>query len=352
MIKFVENTKNTFSCVDARNNFLVFGTPGGDFAEFAAALQVYVNMTGMEPTDENIKPLFVRFLKDHCSFARPFYYHTDESKLNKLFIDLEKRLGRRPSIFPWDEPENNTDINIWMEEFVKPEHQGCGHVRLLLGMPHAYGFPDNRLVQSLLRVLVRHWWSLPDEQKGIIDFATKLGYLTGKAVAIINTNSTSEKCMKSSPMVIPNVRGSTSFIYHKTAITDFRRVVLAPFFAARNKKKIKSAQVFFEKLNLLAESHLGVTLGPNGLQPANQVDIFEVNVGYVPQPSKPKTLNGFQIGVIILSVTMVVLLIIVAIVFVFRLGVVKNMIWCFVDAPQKASSGMINNPAMTRSLLN
>jgi hypothetical protein len=35
-------------------------------------------------------------------------------------------------LFPWSAPTNAALANIWLTELVKPEFQGCGHIRLML----------------------------------------------------------------------------------------------------------------------------------------------------------------------------------------------------------------------------
>jgi hypothetical protein len=336
VILMESNIETTFACVDARNNDHVFGTPGGDFSEFTAALQVYFKMIGQVATEKNIEPLFKSFVEKYCSEERPFYYHTDEAKLQKLFDTIGQITQDVPSIFPWDTPENST---LWLDLFVKPEHQGCGHIRLMLQNPVAYGLDSTEIVENMLRVFVKYWWAQTDENKKRITFIAKLGSLTGRAVAIINTISNSSECLKQSPAVIASTRGSTTFIYHQNAVTEFRKNVLTPFFASKNKKVSKKA--FTANLETLTKVQLDQTLGPTGLNPANQVDLFLVQVTATAEPTKKKV-NGLGIAVAILVIVIVALIVIVGILVGFNLFGARNWIKAkfFKASVQKASSDL------------
>jgi hypothetical protein len=70
--RYFRDGTTTLSCVDARSDDPVIGTPGGDLAEFAMGLHVYNVSTRMIQTYENVQTLFRNFMEQHISASRPF----------------------------------------------------------------------------------------------------------------------------------------------------------------------------------------------------------------------------------------------------------------------------------------
>lgn len=76
------------------------GTPGGDFAELATAIVIYLNQTGTNVSDAIVKTIFDAFMAAVPTTDRPFYYHTSDEKLHKVFHDVEDAGVKKPTVFP------------------------------------------------------------------------------------------------------------------------------------------------------------------------------------------------------------------------------------------------------------
>lgn len=264
----------TLQCVDARANGQegIVGTPGGDLAEFAGAAYVYLREYKgiLNATMDDIRPLFVKFLETQISPERPFYFHTDDSKLRDVaFAKISERLGRRVTILPDDAP-NSTEIEIWLEELAGTDAQGCGHIRKMMEDPQGYGMDNESVMRNTLKVFYEQYWAAQDKSK--FSFSIKLGPLVGKAIVIVTTNSSAEECKDKVPRVVASTAGSSLFVYTPQVVGYFRSNVLTPFF--ENQDSDLNATLFLDTLNVLQTVQLNQTL--HVLSPANDVDLFSV----------------------------------------------------------------------------
>lgn len=264
--------KHSLACVDARADHPIIGTPGGDLAEFAIGLNAYFNATNQQPTVDSIRSLFQDFLKEEITEDRPFYFHTDDTRLRLVYKNLTTILGRNVTILPSSRPDS-TEADLWLRELTESYAQGCGHIRLMIQQPQTYGLKDNFIIRSLIRVFYEEFWSRNREEKKLLDFTVKLGPLIGGAIAIVSSD-THSKCSGASPRISPNIVGSTLFVYHPHAATGFRQEVLAPFFAKRHQQVQVSSLTSF--INALFDTQLTATL--TNLAPANAVDLFAVSI--------------------------------------------------------------------------
>jgi hypothetical protein len=112
--------------------------------------------------------LFIQFLAQRITVERPFYFHSDDSKLNEVFARVAARLGRRVTILP-DQPPPQAEQAVWVDELTQSYAsqtqpnisarfslvcryaQGCGHLRLMIESPSSYGLASSSIVQWLIR---------------------------------------------------------------------------------------------------------------------------------------------------------------------------------------------------------
>lgn len=52
------------------------------------ATEVYFKLKNLQPSEAAIETVFRSFMATFITPERPFYYHTDEGRLNRLFDDL------------------------------------------------------------------------------------------------------------------------------------------------------------------------------------------------------------------------------------------------------------------------
>jgi hypothetical protein len=221
---------------------------------------------------EEIRKLFKTFIEVEISDKRPFYYHTDDTRLRMVFKNMTSLLGRTVTILPHTRPSDEAEASAWLRELSESYAQGCGHLRLMINAPQTYGLEDNFIIKSLIQVFYEEWWARSKKEKAVFDFSIKLGPLVGGAIAIVD--NTGPFCKHASPLVSPNVGGSTLFVYHPNAVASFRESVLVPFFT--KKSKLLSAEQFLSKVTELFTTQLTATL--TLLSPANAVDLIAVNI--------------------------------------------------------------------------
>jgi hypothetical protein len=269
-------------CVDSRADEATFGTPGGDLAELAMGLYVYHNLTNRAPDYASVKMIFRAFLQQHVSTSRPFYYHTDDSKVRKLFAEVGAKLGRNITSFPVHSPSTN-DLNVWLGEVAQSYAQGCGHLRLMIESPAKYGMGSARILQDLIRAFYEEMWATRTAvERAKFMFKTRLGSLEGKAIAIIK-NARGE-CLGYSPGIMPYISGSSVFIYTPSMVDAFRTKVMSPFFASLAGPGWNAA-LFDSEIAALFGVQLGATLANLGA--AKDSSLINVDITTSGQPSKP-----------------------------------------------------------------
>ena len=94
-------------------------------------------------------------------------------------------------------------------------------------------------------------------------------------------------CAHTFPLITPSTGASTVFVYHGTAVGQFRQLVLTPFFDAIDNgsggsrlpgstlRNQFTAAAFLAKVNEIGTAHLGTTL--DVLSPANALNVFTAN---------------------------------------------------------------------------
>lgn len=272
--ELADPTKTTFECVDGRADHPIFGTPGGDFSEFAAALAVYFNQTGLNPTQGMIARLFRKFVNDVVTSDRPFYFHSDSTRMKMFYQTMSNLLGRPVTIFPLTKPSNQTEANLWLDTFSHGQYHGCGHLRLTLENPAEYGLTGNLsdIPKNFLKQFIEFFWK-SDTNKDKIRFLALGGVLEAKAVVIFTGD-----CRKKSPKYFPDFLGSSVFLYTSSAVAQFREKIVAPFFTQQS-SRIRQSK-FLQDLIALTSLQLDQTL--TKLAPANSVPIVTVTANYNP----------------------------------------------------------------------
>jgi hypothetical protein len=273
MDRYFKDGSSTLSCVDARSDDPIIGTPGGDLAEFAIGLHVYNTLTNKVQSYTNVQALFRQFMDQHISASRPFYFHTDDTRLNLVFAAVRTQLNLNTTILPMRTPPAS-QAEIWLSELVKSYAQGCGHIRLMIDSPTRYGLTSAQIIQWLIRAFYEELWAADtDAKRAKLAFVVKIGPLQGKAIAVISNKQGT--CSGYSPAIPPNLGGSSLFVYTPSAASAFRSSVLTPFFANQGSSGWNATQ-FVTQVNNLFDTQLGATL--TFLMPANQSSIISIGV--------------------------------------------------------------------------
>ena len=174
-------------------------------------------------------------------------------------------------------PSDPILYDIWMQALTRtPANQGCGHVKLMMSYPEDYGLVDQEALTPswLMEAFFSYWWRSPPGslERSKILFLILPGDLEGRSMTLIN--NTGPNCLGETPAFIPHHAASTQFVYAPQAVSDFRRLVLAPFFMAYDKSV--NGPALYETISKMQDIQLGATLRllyPVNTLPLNQVDI-------------------------------------------------------------------------------
>lgn len=159
--------EESWSCVDGRETGAVLGTPGGEGGTMLTTLAAVEQVTGT-PVPSARVPEFLDAWID--AFGR-IYLHTDDHALERLGEALVaaghltdpspaavEALIRHP-------PASSEELLL--DLLVRPEHTGCGHLRLILQDPTAYRVRPG-LVNDLIRSVMRRLWERAEDVRFVV----------------------------------------------------------------------------------------------------------------------------------------------------------------------------------------
>lgn len=259
------------SCVDGRDDSGVVGTLGGDAGEFLLLLAAIERVAGKIFTAAEVKALFARRLD---ALGR-FYIHTDIGSANKLIQSmrsdprLDDVLASINETVEWrafmtSPPAKVRDIVL--EHLARPEHLGCGHVRLMWTHPETYGIRPE-LVTTFVRTFMQARWD------GAVDaeFVPLPGGHAERAVLRVFIEGELHP-FTPIPLVSPSYRGLQMFVCHPQVVSYLRRQLVA--FAQQYPALVPrvSADALIDEIERLAEAQMAASLGAL----ANGLPIFDV----------------------------------------------------------------------------
>jgi rhodanese-related sulfurtransferase len=249
------------SCVDGRDDSGVIGSAGGDAGELLVGLRALERMTYRELSDEAVATLLARRLD---VFGR-FYMHTDVDASNALIKDLrgdsrfDDVLATTRDPLEWRRflasPPKTLAAPL-LEHGLRPEHIGCGHLRLALTRSREYGTREG-LINALLRAFhLKRWEGAPE-----MELVTIAGGHTEQAVLNVRIGGPMLPFSRI-PLVSPAVGGAQLFVHHPR-VTSHLRQQLAQFLAIQY--DIIGSAIDPDELHLemerLGSAQLGATLG-------------------------------------------------------------------------------------------
>jgi rhodanese-related sulfurtransferase len=249
------------SCVDGRDDSGVVGTPGGDAGEFLLALAALERTTGAKLDEATLRTLLLRRIDAFGSF----YLHSDVTASNALIAQL--RADRR-----FDEPLANVFEPLeWrafmsdpppsiraalLEHMMKPEHVGCGHLRLSMQRAAEYGV-RRELVEGFLRNFFTLRWEGVDENELAV---LPGGHAEGAVVNVLLEDE--PQAFSRIPLVSPMAQGSQMFINHPQVSCWLREQLVRFLSFQRDLVKLGPGgeAELTKTVDAIGESQLGTTL--------------------------------------------------------------------------------------------
>lgn len=273
------------SCVDGRDHVGVVGSPGGDAGEFVLTLAAVETVIGRTLKDSEVATLLRRRLDNFGHFA----FHTDTAAGNRLIAAVRADPRTRAAV------EGLTDPLEWRkfwgsppvairealaELTVKPEHTGCGHLRLAMQHSQRWGVRDGLTQAVLKEALMLRWGGLDD-----LEFTPLAGAHSEGAVLNIRVSGHLDAHSRV-PLVSPSIGGHQMFINHPD-VTRFLRGQLAQWLTQHEDLfTIQSSGELFDAMQTLHEKQLGATLA----ELAAGLPVYDVTVH--PDGKSDVKLNG------------------------------------------------------------
>jgi rhodanese-related sulfurtransferase len=222
---------NTVSCIDGRAETPVLGAPGGDAGELVLSLAALEQELGHPVDAAWIASLFDRYVE---SFGR-FYMHTDRHALDRLRAAL--RTNPRTAAYG-DRLHDDTSAMAFvrapppaveealLDALTRPEHVGCGHLRLMMERPERYGVRAG-LVADVLRAAFSRGWRRPE----LVDYVALDGDHGERGVLEVRIEHTVH-AHTVVPMVAPHEGTRELFVLHPQ-VAAFIRAENADFLVER-----------------------------------------------------------------------------------------------------------------------
>ena len=261
------------SCIDGRDERGVIGSPGGDCGEFLLSLAAIERATGRLLDDGAVAEGLLSYLDSFGSFIM----HTDVQAFEALTIELaadpvvRAHSAHVSGLEEWIAFLRSAPGELHerlLEQLLKPEHIGCGHIRLMLQHSDEYRIRP-KIVVSFLRAFFRLWWEGAPE--------VSLTVLPGDHLecAVVNVRLTEEPWELSRiPLISPACAGRQLFVNHPDVSSFLRRQTVRLWARAGGPMGLdESERSRLQKaIDELAGHQLGVTTG----YLARGLPIFEI----------------------------------------------------------------------------
>jgi len=239
------------SCVDGRGELGIVGTPGGNAGEFLLALATLERVSGQPFPLDQLEDFFHKYID---RFGK-FYMHGDSHALARMPAEIwEQATTAESQARTMGNFLRNPPIDLQprlLEELLKPDHIGCGHLKLMLTRPDDYGVRPE-LTLEFMRVFFTALW-----QGKPLDYVVLEGDHQEGAVVNITINGDFQR-QTLIPTITPQVGGSQMFVNHPQAAA-FLRQELASGIDSLTSLKV-DPQTFFQAMEELADQQLGHTL--------------------------------------------------------------------------------------------
>jgi rhodanese-related sulfurtransferase len=229
------------SCIDGRAETPVLGTPGGDAGELVLSLSALEQELGRPLEAAWIASLFDRYVE---SFGR-FYLHTDRHALARLAAALRadaRFAGQLPAdedaLLAFVRAPPSTLEDALLAWLVRPEHVGCGHLRMMIEAPAHYGVRAG-LVGDVLRAAFTRAWRRPElvdldvldgehAERGVLEVQLEHPVHAHSVVPMVTPHEGTRGLFVVHPQVAAFLRAETAeFLSEQLAPEEARRVSLA-----------------------------------------------------------------------------------------------------------------------------
>lgn len=209
--------QHAVACVDGRKPECVVGAPGGNAGLFVLMLGAYESFTNERLTGKEVSQLFGRYLEEFGHF----YMHTDDLASEALLGELSRHEGTRDvarSLVASDDEAGwlaappAEGRSLLLEHLVRPEHVGCGHLKMMLLHPDEYDVRAE-LVRAVITDFYRRLWA--GDRRLVLDVLE--GAHREKAVLRVHVDRPNEADTDIA-LACPRHADADVFVYHPEAV--------------------------------------------------------------------------------------------------------------------------------------
>lgn len=187
------------TCVDGRTSGLRYSAAGGSLGLLMSILNYAEHHRGQLITDDEIHDA-IHSLADNTS---PMYLHTDQHALELIYARMGLESDTR--LRALTEQQQRTFIEL----AVRPDHQGCGHIKLMMQHPEKYDF-SAKLAEKVLRQHLKLFFTQTD---GVL-FDVLAGHHEEEQVFIIEEQSNIDT-RNETVLVLENKTDGQQFFCHR-----------------------------------------------------------------------------------------------------------------------------------------
>lgn len=218
--------KENDACVDGRETDLVIASPGGDIVLLTEAIISLGKFANKQLNPVDINKVFRWRLTSHGST----YMHTDEHALKNLGKSIagDDRFQRLSLSSPQEvfrfvlNPDSRYQLSL-LDHLLVPDNIGCGHLKLMLKNPEAYGM-SRKVINALIHSFFDTLWNGAPKEKANINYNYLKGNHNEGAVVTIQVPEKEVNQDTWIPKVRPTDGQVSMFVFHPQASRFMHRV--------------------------------------------------------------------------------------------------------------------------------
>jgi hypothetical protein len=231
---------SSFLCADGRYGKEGLFTWGGDFGEFATALNIYEQMATIHLSLADVTSILRKYLES--TRREKFTTCITGQAVKQLFgsVDDMKAAVKNPA--------QERKAMLWMK-IADSNFVGNEHVRFMLENPADYSI-RKELVQHLVHSFYDILWDVYDPLREKLDLQVLPGEHDEQAVVSVSAPTFCVKDAGLAPLIVPRVPGTSIVVINTDAVQTLRKELA--FFFSRETAPVVRADEMNKRFNVLA----------------------------------------------------------------------------------------------------
>jgi len=237
----------TFGCVDGRSAEESLGTWGGDFGEFATALNLYEQMATIHLSQAEVTSIFRKYLQ-----ASPRQYFST----CMAGLSIRQMFGAIEDMdLAVKNPAEDKRAAIWMK-IADSNFIGNDHIKFMLESPAEYSV-RKELVQHFIHTFFDILWNPYDPLRQKLRVQVLPGDHQERAIVSVTVPDFCVKQSHLAPLIAPRQSSSSIAIINPDAVQELRKE-LSVFFARDTSPVVRSDEMN-KRFNVLAAGQGALT---------------------------------------------------------------------------------------------